>query len=62
MNAEREMHCWRWMAGALLRRERLSSSKPAAKRRRVRRHADWILELAVMLALALLLPPPRTRK
>jgi hypothetical protein len=40
--------------------------RPKTIRRKVRRprrpHSDWILELALMLALALLLPSPRKAK
>jgi hypothetical protein len=32
------------------------------RRRHRRKHAGWMLELALMLVLALLLPPPRKRK
>ena len=54
MNAEGEIGGWGWMAA---RGERLREKETrSAKRPRRRRHADWILELGLMLVLAALLP------
>lgn len=55
MNAERQLHGWRWLSSQSLERERPSLLRKPHQRR-ARRHADWILELALMLVLSLVLP------
>jgi hypothetical protein len=60
MTAERELSDWPWLTCHARKTRPTVASK--AKRRPGRKHAGWMLELAFMLALALLLPRPKKRK
>jgi len=57
MTCEDGIHGWRWCAGA-----EMGKTKKRKPRRIRRPHADWILELGLMLLLVALLPGKGRRK
>lgn len=60
MNYCRVLYAWRWLESLAPKAGR--TARPKRKPRPTRKHAGWVLELGLMLALALLLPRPRKRK
>jgi hypothetical protein len=60
MTADKELWCGRWIARHAMRLTRTVAT-PANRRRR-RRHAGLVLELAWMLVLVALLPRGRKRR
>jgi len=61
MTAQPDWDHWPWLTCHARRTEpRVAAKRGKPKRRR--QHAGWVLELALMLVLALLLPKPKKRK